>query len=132
LKLTVDSNEPLDHAMRVVGALYGVTLAVASEDEDAIKSYSNGADKPATQKPRKATNRKRTAKKKPPAAKATQPVASAADTDAQPERTTAPRPVGSPSNVEVRAWARENGFTVSDRGRVPASIVTAFRNAQDN
>jgi len=131
LKLTIDSNEPLEHAMSVVGALYGVTLVVSSADKDAIKSESNGADKPATQRSRKATTRKRTAKKKPSAAKAPQPVATEADADAQPEPTAAPR-LGSPSNVDVRAWARDNGFTVSDRGRVPASIMTAFRNAQGN
>jgi hypothetical protein len=31
LKLTVDSNEPLEDAIRVVGSLYGVTLVVAGE-----------------------------------------------------------------------------------------------------
>lgn len=28
--------------------------------------------------------------------------------------------------AEVRVWARENGFAVSDRGRVAAEIMTAF------
>lgn len=27
---------------------------------------------------------------------------------------------------EVRVWARENGFAVSDRGRVSAEIMTAY------
>lgn len=31
---------------------------------------------------------------------------------------------------EVRAWARENGYTVSDRGRVPQMVVDAFKAAQ--
>lgn len=26
----------------------------------------------------------------------------------------------------VRAWAKENGYTVSDRGRVPATILEAY------
>ncbi|UUT36507.1 histone-like nucleoid-structuring protein Lsr2 [Microbacterium elymi] len=26
----------------------------------------------------------------------------------------------------IRAWAKENGFTVSDRGRVPASVLDAY------
>jgi hypothetical protein len=131
VKLTVDSNESLEDAMRVVGALYGVTLVVSDGGQDAIKSDGDGADKTATQQARKATNRKRTAKNKPSAAKPVQPVPTAADADAQPKPATAPRP-GSPSNVEVRAWARQNGFTVSDHGRVPTSVMTAFRNAQDN
>ncbi|MDP2775671.1 MAG: Lsr2 family protein [Nocardioides sp.] len=31
-----------------------------------------------------------------------------------------------PSAREVRDWARSNGFTVPDRGRIPAEIRTAF------
>jgi hypothetical protein len=38
---------------------------------------------------------------------------------------------GSPSNSELRSWARENGVAVSDRGRVPASVLTAYRNAHN-
>lgn len=41
-------------------------------------------------------------------------------------------PVRAGSQVEpaaVRAWARENGFTVSDRGRLPATALTAYRRA---
>ena len=26
----------------------------------------------------------------------------------------------------VRAWARDNGYTVSDRGRVPATVLEAY------
>lgn len=29
----------------------------------------------------------------------------------------------------IRTWARENGHTVSDRGRVPGSIVEAYQQA---
>jgi len=32
--------------------------------------------------------------------------------------------------AEVRAWARERGIAVNDRGRVPADIATAFATAQ--
>ncbi|WDO11213.1 Lsr2 family protein (plasmid) [Streptomyces murinus] len=35
----------------------------------------------------------------------------------------------SPSAEEVRAWARENGYEVSDRGRVPREIRDAFEAA---
>ncbi|MFL4910549.1 Lsr2 family protein [Streptomyces sp. MMS24-I2-30] len=41
-----------------------------------------------------------------------------------------PRPrrtaMGGPSAEEVRAWARENGYEVNDRGRVPKEIRDAF------
>lgn len=30
----------------------------------------------------------------------------------------------------VRQWAGENGYTVSDRGRIPANVVEAYQAAQ--
>jgi hypothetical protein len=33
------------------------------------------------------------------------------------------------SNVELRAWARQNGFTVSGRGRLPVTVIAAYRAA---
>lgn len=35
-----------------------------------------------------------------------------------------------PAPAEVRAWARENGHEVPDRGRIPAELVDAYREAQ--
>lgn len=34
-----------------------------------------------------------------------------------------------PSAVDMRAWAKENGYEVSERGRVPASIREAYEAA---
>ncbi|MCT1812814.1 Lsr2 family protein [Micrococcus luteus] len=31
---------------------------------------------------------------------------------------------------EVRVWASENGYEVSDRGRIPLEILTAYKNRQ--
>ena len=31
--------------------------------------------------------------------------------------------------AEIRSWARENGFDVSDRGRIPADVLTAYEAA---
>jgi hypothetical protein len=125
LKLTLDSSEPLEHAMRVLGALYGVTMILSTDEEDASKPTRENGTKPASSKS--------TARRKPSAARQGRPVAPATDaaTDAaESTQETAPRSAGSPSNAEVRSWARQNGLTVSDRGRVPASVVTAYRNAQ--
>jgi hypothetical protein len=36
---------------------------------------------------------------------------------------------GSQDTAQVRAWAKENGFEVNDRGRVPASIREAYEKA---
>jgi hypothetical protein len=33
--------------------------------------------------------------------------------------------VNEPTNGEIRAWARENGHIVADRGRIPASVMAA-------
>jgi hypothetical protein len=31
-----------------------------------------------------------------------------------------------PTTAEIRDWAREHGFTVKDRGRIPADVTEAF------
>ncbi|MEU7603542.1 Lsr2 family protein [Streptomyces sp. NPDC040724] len=33
---------------------------------------------------------------------------------------------GNPDTAEIRAWAKENGYNVNDRGRVPAEIREAY------
>jgi hypothetical protein len=38
-------------------------------------------------------------------------------------------PVGGHSPREVRDWARSNGYTVPDRGRIPAEVKSAFDSA---
>lgn len=43
-----------------------------------------------------------------------------------------PRRASTASGIDlsaVRTWARSNGHTVSDRGRVPSSIIEAFKAA---
>lgn len=40
-----------------------------------------------------------------------------------------PRTVAKADLGEVRAWARENGFQVSDRGRVSAEVMSAYDGA---
>lgn len=32
----------------------------------------------------------------------------------------------SPTNAQIRAWARENGLAVSERGRIPARVLDAY------
>jgi hypothetical protein len=36
---------------------------------------------------------------------------------------------GGPSPQEVRAWAREQGIQVADKGRVPAELIVRFQAA---
>jgi len=33
---------------------------------------------------------------------------------------------GEPNAADVRSWARENGYDVSSRGRVPADVLQAY------
>jgi hypothetical protein len=43
-----------------------------------------------------------------------------------------PRGLRKPSPVDtvaIRAWARENGYDIKERGRVPAEIVAKYRQA---
>ena len=37
--------------------------------------------------------------------------------------------VGAANSAEVRAWARSQGIKVSDRGRIPASVIASFKEA---
>ncbi|AXI78908.1 histone-like nucleoid-structuring protein Lsr2 [Peterkaempfera bronchialis] len=43
---------------------------------------------------------------------------------------TAARPAaGSQDTAKIRAWAKDNGFTVNDRGRVPSTVRKAYEDA---
>ncbi|MDF1487733.1 histone-like nucleoid-structuring protein Lsr2 [Tessaracoccus caeni] len=46
----------------------------------------------------------------------------------------APRrtPVPAGNAAAIRSWASENGYEVSDRGRIPADVVAAYEAAHNN
>jgi hypothetical protein len=112
LRLTVDSSEPLEDAIRVLGALYGVTLFVSNEGPET---------RTPTQLP---TSRGKRVATKPRTG------AGVAGTEAKGSRRgTAAPSAGAASNAEVRSWARHTGLIISDRGRVSASVMTAYRSA---
>jgi len=131
LKLTLDSTEPLEDAMRVLGALYGVTLVISPAEEVGTRSASATASKPSRKSASKPASSKKTGNRAGSAAKKAQPVASSTRASKPRSKQKTPqRSVAASSNADVRSWARQNGFTVSDRGRLPASVVTAYRNAK--
>jgi hypothetical protein len=105
MQLKVDSAEPLENVLLVVGAMYGVELAVAGNSG----RLSVAKKAPAT---RKAAGKRvrRTARN------------AAAPTGGG--RRGRKRAVDS---ADVRAWARANGHPVKNRGRVPAAVVDAYR-----
>ena len=63
--------------------------------------------------------------------KAVQPYADAARKAAAPARRggRAASRRGNPDPSEVRAWAKAEGLTVNDRGRVPEELIVKFRAA---
>jgi hypothetical protein len=103
VKVTIDSSESLSDVLRVLGAVYDVTLTV-SEKEPATATVTPPAESSPAPAPEKV--RARRARKKLAAA-----------------------PAASASNEEIRAWALENGVTVSNRGRLPGRVVAAYQDA---
>ena len=110
MRISIESTEPLEDVIRVVGAAYNVTLTVATTNEATTSAPA------ATTKGR---GRSRTATDKAPRARS-----NGRGRPAQRDTKV--------SNDDLRSWARENGHTVSDRGRIPMAVVAAYRDAQAN
>ena len=57
--------------------------------------------------------------------------ASGRRTQSTPARTTGPRSStgGNPETAKIRAWAKENGYEVSDRGRIHQDVQKAYYDA---
>lgn len=105
MKISIDSTEPLEDVLRVVGAVYGVTLAVATENPERTQ----------------AAGPERSPRRRPAKRRASAPKRGARRGSANGRST-----VG---QAQIRSWARENGHTVSDRGRLPAAVLAAYRDA---
>ena len=115
MRISIDSTEPLEDVIRVVGAMYDVTLTVAATNDTAVAVQARTSA---------ARDGNRTAKGKASRGRGTG--RSRAGSRGQSDRRLA-----KVSNHDLRSWARENGYTVSDRGRIPAAVVTGYRKAQD-
>jgi hypothetical protein len=116
VKVTIDSSEPLEDALRVLGALYQVTVVVdSSGDTGASPAPGAGGSVTATS---------RTAR--PGATAAARPKGAARRRKRGRARS---EPV---SNADLRAWAREQGYAVADRGRLPGEILRAYQDAHRN
>lgn len=115
LKVTIDSSEPLEDAVRVLSAIYQVRLTVA----DAAAAEEIAPTEPA----RKAPSSR-------PGKSSTRRAESTRDQASQSTRVNRNARTRTASPSELRDWARSQGLTVSDRGRVPDAIVAAYRAAQ--
>ena len=111
VKISIDTNEPLEAVLRVVGAAYDVSLSVApaevTEDESARSGRLRGRSPRSGQSRRAARN----------------------GSNGSNGRSRSAKDRAKVSNAELRSWARENGHTVNDRGRVPAAVMAAYRQA---
>jgi hypothetical protein len=118
LKLTIDSAEALEDTLRVVGALYNVTLkASANPAIGTGSSTSSRGATPASTATSRAPRKGLTAqKRKRPASRRARSAANGR---------------GRVDTATVRAWARDNGYEIADRGRVPATVLTAYQQASD-
>jgi Lsr2 len=127
LKLTLDSSEPLEDAMRVVGALYGVTLNVSAAEAGEAPSEARITSAQRTSEP---AGTKAAIDGSPSAIKGARTRAPGRKTRARKATASATAQSSSPNNAEVRSWARQSGLTINDRGRIPASVLTAYRDSQ--
>jgi len=105
MQLTIDSGEPLDHVLAVVGAMYRVGLSV---------------DRPAPT----ASGTKPPAKGSRPARRTAKSAATGKGAKVRASRR------GAVDTAEVRAWARSSGVAVSDRGRISGEVLDAYRKAR--
>lgn len=105
VKISIDSAEPLHDVLRVISALYDVTLAVTTSNDA-------GQTTPAIANRDSSTpTRGKTATKSRGRGRST-------------------KKLGRVSTAELRSWAQENGHPVSDRGPIPAAVSVAYQQAQ--
>jgi hypothetical protein len=138
VRVTIDSAEPLDDVIRVLGAMYGVTLVVSDSEPETVPFPTADLD---TAVPSPAVEADIATPSPTAAVDTATPSAAGVPEAATPPRKRPSRARGRAfrarkavqepaSNAQIRSWARDNGYTVSDRGRVPAAIVSAYQDAQ--
>ncbi|WP_270889985.1 Lsr2 family DNA-binding protein [Pedococcus sp. 5OH_020] len=115
MKVTIDSTEPLDDALRVIGALYNVRLTVV-DDTAAAQGPAAVADPQVTAPEEDKPSQRSTPT---PSPRRRQNTASKREG----------RNVVSVSVSEMRSWALANGHPVRARGTLPASVTAAYADA---
>ena len=106
MRITIDTSDPLEHSLRVLGAVYDVQLTVAGHAE-ATASAPPDSDGSAVKLSGQAQRRGARANK----------------TGSPRQRS---RVGGKPDTATMRQWAREHGLQVPDRGRIPKEITRAY------
>ncbi len=111
MQLTIDSTEPLESVLAVLGSVYQVQL-----------SATGRSDAPTPSGPAPTAKAKTGTRSPGRAAKSTTAAAGGSGRG---------RSNSSPAadSSTVRAWARENDMAVSVRGQLPAAVLDAYRDA---
>jgi hypothetical protein len=118
LKVTIDSNDPLPEALRVLGAMYNVTLVV-----DSTTSMAPDAVRPTNgEEPSRRTAKKAARNGRAPKGSTPKEGRAAAAGGAR-------RSAGNGTAPEPRSWARAQGYQVGKRGRMSAAVLDAYREA---
>jgi Lsr2 len=124
LKVTIDSNDPLPEALRVLGAMYNVTLVVDST----ISTPSTTSMAPDAVRPTNGEkSSRRTAKKA--ARNGRVPSGSTPKAGRAAAARGARRSAGNGTAPEPRSWARAQGYEVGKRGRMSNAVLAAYREA---
>lgn len=99
MQLTIDSEQPLDEVLRVVGAMFDVEISVGD--------LGSRATRPAGRPARRGSGRRSSVSRRRgrPAGRRGRQAASPAD---------------------IRSWATRNGYDIATKGRVPATVMEAF------
>ena len=110
VKVTIDATDSLSDAIRVINALFGVTLAEVDGDDGRAVPARRSAP---TRTPEASSSKRSNAK-----------------VSKGPARRNRPVPAARASASEIRAWARANGHVVRDRGAISAAVRAAFEAAR--
>ncbi len=111
VQLTIDSTEPLESVLAVLGSVYQVDLTAGAQPEASNVSI-----------PASTVKAKRSARAPGRAAESSTGSAGGSRRGRSNSQEAA-------DSSAVRAWAREHDVAVSVRGRIPASLRSAYRDA---
>jgi hypothetical protein len=118
VRLTIDSNDNIDQVLQAVSALFGVAVTTGGDTSGDTSGSSSAPAAPA-RRGAKTAKAAKTAKTAP------------ANRGGGRGRTTggARASRSRPDSGAVREWAKQNGFDVSDRGRIPSRVISAYQEA---
>jgi hypothetical protein len=95
MQLTIDSSQPLEDVLRVIGAMYKVDISAGPTNAKTTSRTTSRRTAP--QRRNASANARRNGKHE------------------------------APTSAQVRAWAVSKGYEVGSKGRIPDSVVAAYR-----